>query len=377
MTNDGKGRTVRMVEHYWMPLADGEIQVRTARKSVSLKGGSVKEILPHVLPLLDGSRTEEDIVTALQGKVEPSKARGVLKALRDRGLLEDLEPPPPSIPAEDAPEYETIFRYYQGQVGQRYSIVDALRGARIVLAGAGPLTASLVAGLAHCGAGTLEIMGSAEVTAADLGSATFFRAEDVGRPRAQVIAERFDPSKKLVSLRHELDLPASPDAWAKRIAGASLVVAEVSGPAIFHPWLLDLNEGVIAAGVRWMPLALLGNTAAQIGPTVVPEMTPCLGCFRKHFDAQSAFLESFEPFARLKEQIREAPLLPTFADLAANMAVIEAIRATTPGQDALTYGRVATLRFEDLSTKFHVVPKQPRCPACGPARQSPRLRIWS
>jgi len=320
-------RPLRLVPHYLVTGANGDVQIRTASRVSVLRGAVAQQVLPALLPLLDGTLTAGELAERLTARVDAGKVRSVLKLLLDKGIAEEVAPPPPALGEDGARRLATIIRYHGG-----YDVVAAVRQARVAIVGDSPLAARVSATLDHAGVGAITrppaTAGVAELTAA--------------------------------------------------LEGVTTAVAIVDGPAVFQPSLHALNEAAIAARVPWTSVALLGRRALQLGPTVSPGETACLGCLRAQLERHLAFVAPVLPFDRLAEVSRGdgAPSDAQLA-LATSLASIEILRASAPGQDCLTYGRIYTIDLDRFESSFQLVAKVPRCPVCGPTRDAPKMRIWS
>ena len=322
------GHPLRLVPHYLVTGPGGEMQIRTATRVSVLRGPVVQNVLPVLLPLLDGSLTASELAERVAGRIDAGKVRAVVKLLLDKGIVEEVVPPPPALGEDGARELATIIRYHGG-----YDVVAAFRQARVAILGADPLAARLAASLTHAGVGASA------------------------RPR----------------------ITADVDELRAALEGTTATVAIADGPAVFQPWLHALNEAAVAAGVPWTSVALIGGRALQIGPTVSPGETACLACLRVQLERHLAFVAPVLPFDRLGEIVRDGSAVasPSQLAMAASLASIEVLRASAPGQDCLTYNRLYTVDLDRLDASFQLVAKVPRCPVCGPTRDAPKMRIWS
>jgi len=112
---------------------------------------------------------------------------------------------------------------------------------------------------------------------------------------------------------------------------------------------------------------------------VSPGETACLACLRVQLERHLAFVAPIMTVDQLGELARATTTVPSQAQLAvaASLASVEILRASAPGQDCLTYGRIYTLDIARCQASFQPVAKVPRCPVCGPTRDTPKMRIWS
>lgn len=99
---------LRLGEVYLVPAADGGLTMRTPRRSAVLRGRLVSEVFPRLLPLLDGTRDFEGVLTELASDGEFPNLEASLRQLLDMGVVEFAEPAaelegvPSQAPAEAA-----------------------------------------------------------------------------------------------------------------------------------------------------------------------------------------------------------------------------------------------------------------------------------
>lgn len=368
-------------EFYVVPMADGALQLRGATKRANLRGALVREVFPLLLPLLDGSLTEVEVLARLADRVSPAKTTQILDALRTKGFLRTVEASPLDvIPAASLEHYETMARFF-GQTESPWATLRALRQATVSIVNCTPVAAPLIAALAHFGVGQIRLVGDSPVSSLDVQQSRFFLPDDIGRPKAELLADRLPLSKEGVRFRATPIVPVTKLDWQRSLEGVTMAVALVDGPILFHPWLEAFNAAAIDAGTRWTSVALLDYREIHIGPTILPNVTACYKCFEKRFKSHVAFLEAYDVFERFIQETQAVPkdlgALPPIAEIAANMVALEVVRTLSPEQSPLTSGRLMTFGVTTFETAFHPVLKLPRCPACSPTRSTPAMRIWS
>lgn len=64
---------LKLEEAYVVPLADDRVHVRGATRTTGMQGVVVREIFPHLLPLLDGDRTKSEIVEELGDRFDSER----------------------------------------------------------------------------------------------------------------------------------------------------------------------------------------------------------------------------------------------------------------------------------------------------------------
>jgi bacteriocin biosynthesis cyclodehydratase domain-containing protein len=204
----------------------------------------------RVLPLLDGVRTREQIITDARaaGCADPEP---LLQVLADTGLLVDGDAL--QVPSPDREERHRLGPDLAALALHRGSgAADALRArreARVVVHGAGRVGGPLAALLAEAGVGTVDLRDQGEARWEDT-AVGGLRAHDVGRPRAQALAPRL----------RSVGSSAAP---------ALVVLTEDVGEQLARVLVRDGVPHLVARAD-----ALVGT----VGPLVLPHRSPCLRC---------------------------------------------------------------------------------------------------
>jgi molybdopterin/thiamine biosynthesis adenylyltransferase len=148
---------------------------------------------------------------------------------------------------------------------------DRLRDARILVVGAGALGNELVKNLALAGIGTVVVIDMDLVENSNLSRCVFFRLEDEGRPKAEVVCERaseLNPEIRFVSVvgdvRHDLGLGD--------YAGFDAVLGGLDN----REARLHVNQACWKASTPWVDGAIEGLMG--IMRVFVPPESACYEC---------------------------------------------------------------------------------------------------
>lgn len=258
--------------------------------------------------------------------------------------------------------------------------VSALASAAVTVVGAGAATPALVAGLASSGIGKIRLLGDAPVQSTHVQHSRFLRRADVSKPMSDALRARALPPGYEGELDATAALPETKIDLQRELRGASFVVAVVTGPILFPPWMDVLNEATQDAGIPWTSAAVLEGTELHVGPTIVPGKTACYKCFELRFKSNIPSIEPylrFEAFIRETGESRDFGLLPPLADIAGGLAAAETISALHPHRAPRTLGKLLTFHANSYSIDEHPVLRLPRCPSCTPVMNGPARREWS
>jgi bacteriocin biosynthesis cyclodehydratase domain-containing protein len=200
----------------WYRLAgDGErLLLEYAQRVVVLEGAAVRTLLPALLPLLDGTRTVEDLA-ARMGAVARTAVELALETLAECGLLTEG----PDAPLES--------RRTAHAVAAAYSLAPAVAAKRLETA-------------------VVAVVGSAPI---GIEIARLLHAEGIGTVRR--------------------------DGW-RSSAAADLVVVTPAADQVDA--LLAWNRHALDAELRWLPVLPFDGRFAAVGPLVVPDESCCYEC---------------------------------------------------------------------------------------------------
>jgi bacteriocin biosynthesis cyclodehydratase domain-containing protein len=283
----------------WYRIADlgDALGVEHGQAVVRLDGAAAKNLLPRLLPLLDGTRTLDEIVECLGERIRPAVEHAI-GVLTERRLL--LDGPP-------APDGEhTVARLLAASVGKpETGLGQALEDARVAVAGAGPAAVESARALRAAGIG--------EVVRAD---------------------------------------------WSA-VPACDLAVAAPAPEEVVR--LEGWNRAALAARTTWIQLLPFDGRFAAIGPLFVPQETCCHVCYRLRRRANIPYPLEFEAVEAVPTAAATPPpVLAAMAGLGALVAArwLAAADPALPGRlFALDLRQVPELTEHHV----YRVPRCPAC----------------
>jgi bacteriocin biosynthesis cyclodehydratase domain-containing protein len=296
---------------WYRRVADGDrLLLEHAGTLVTLEGRAATVLMPALLALLDGTRTVEELVTALGRAAEPAIANA-LDVLGRHGLLVDGDSAAPDDPGSPGADDAALFAAAQRRTSPGKAR-EALAGARVSIAGSGPAGDEVAQLLADAGVGDVQAL-SLEVAQGD---------EDL--------------------------LIATPGA------------EELGG-------LVSLNERLLGRSTPWLQSLPTDGGLVVIGPLFLPGHTACHACYRLRRGACSNYEADFDTVATAPAR---APFPRALVAATAGLAATLAIRWLATRDPALP-GRFYALETGPvLALSCHHVLRVPRCPACGPRERA-------
>ncbi len=279
---------------------------------LELHGRAAAQLLPHLLPLLDGTNRVDDIVARL-GEPVRRAVEGALRLLHEHRLLTEAPP--------------------DGVAGSR------LRAAQL-LAATDPLDRTIGEVAARLEQSTVAIVGSAPVA----GTVSALLAQSGVRVLGTAgwdEAERAD--------------------------------LHVAGPADGELRLLRAwNRRALETRSTWLQLLPFDGLIAAVGPLFVPGETACHECYLVRRSASLSTL----PHRPEPPERGIFPTAPALDAVAAGLAASLALRWLGLADGFVPGVLHAVEQAAETAVSRHVVYRVPRCRACSPARAHAALLPW-
>jgi bacteriocin biosynthesis cyclodehydratase domain-containing protein len=300
----------------WHRIAadDGRLVLEYGGEAVCLEGRATRTLLPALLPLLDGTRTIDDLVSVLGEPTRPAVEAALALLVRE-GVLTEGPPLAPDVPAP----FAAFARAAAAERRESPNVVtNRLRRLAAGVVGSGAAAAEAVRLLRLCGVGTVD---------------------------------RRD--------------------WGSTADAGVTVVAPGPGE---QPRLEEWNENALANGGAWLQLLPYDGSVAAIGPLYVPHETCCYECYRRRRASNIDYPDEFWSLQRAPDRSNETP---TRTAAIAGLGVEIALRWLLFA-DPFVAGMLFALELgRDPRLSRHVVYRVPRCPACSPTARLAAPRPWA
>lgn len=302
-----------------VPLADGLLVDGTGDQQV-LRGKATQTLLPRLLPLLDGTRTLDQIVEELPNLPRESVTNAVA-LLYTRGLLEDsaVDPEEPALKEIDS-QILAFFRRHVDVTRVNHSSLEAL------------------ARLAH-----------ARVALYAFG------------PNADEACALAEKQLRQTGLRHirTLEQNDDPGAAFESLPGKRLVVVLITGPDD-RARLQEIDDACARQHIPWLRASIYpAAQSAELGPYFERGETACYRCY-----ARSAFPLAEEDRAGVADNQHDERL---DTRLWTNMLVVETIYLLSRISFLATGLNMTRYNLRTWETQRLRLPKLPGCPLCRPA----------
>jgi bacteriocin biosynthesis cyclodehydratase domain-containing protein len=291
---------------YRIATEDGRLLLEYGQVVTTLSGRAVRRLLPALLPLLDGTRTHDEITATLGEPIQPAIHR-TLSLLAERGLLTNGPPLPRDTPA------------------------PIEQAANFLSASAPSLSVSQAR--AAVGQTTVGILGSGAL-AAEI--ARLLRVSGVG------------DLKHLPWREHARSL--TPDDFV-------IVAAANEDLAMLERW----NRRALAVRVPWLQVLPYDGKFAAIGPLYLPGETCCYECYRLRRLSNVGYSAEFSLLERSRATY---PAPPSIGAITAGVATTLALRWLAYRDRSLPGAFHALEHVQNFDLTFHRVYRVPRCPAC-------------
>lgn len=336
------------------------------RRSLTLKGHSFREFDREVVPLLDGRHDLTSIAEAVADLFERPDLEAALGMLEAQGIVVDAAGGEAEPPARLSPQLAWLGEVApEGRKAQR-----RFTGATVVLFGAGGPGAVAARALAAAGLGRLILVDPAQVGPSDSYFSALYHAEDMGRPRAEVLATSLSPFASETEIVAHAERPPDVAAIAALIEPADLVLCCLESGEL--NLALKLNRACRGAEKRWIAGSLEG-TELVVGPGFPgTEDAACYMCWRMREVAGAANPESRFALERRLDRLqgdlshRRENVAPG-ADIVGGMLAAEAISVLTGAAESSLDSRFLVVQLPGLRQSKHSVLRKPGCPVCGVA----------
>jgi bacteriocin biosynthesis cyclodehydratase domain-containing protein len=286
---------------YRMATADDGVVLEYGQRIICLAGRAGAVLVPVLLPLLDGTRTLDEIVEVLGEPARPA-IEAVLERLNDYDLLVDGPPLPEDVPGPFSATAALLASLRPGKLAL-HEVAASLRSGSVAVVGSGSASVEIARLLRQSG----------------------------------------------VQVRRDEAMPSSVDLAVCAPAPAQL------------PMLRDWNEQALASRQPWLQVLPFDGRYASLGPLYLPGETCCFECFRRR---RLANLDAGDELAHLEAAPAAYPAAPAVQALVAGIAATLILDWLVLRDQNVPSAFYAVELGQVLGLSLHHVHRVPRCPAC-------------
>jgi molybdopterin-synthase adenylyltransferase len=360
---------LRIPSHYYVysdpPDKDGTetLHFIGGHRRVRLRGHSFREFVQRVVPLLDGSRTVDEIQHQVADEFAPEDLYACLEMLGRQGLLEDAALS--GVPSELDEFLRPQMNVFHDLSPEPEAVQRRLLESRVSVFGLGGIGGSCALALATAGIGGLDVADGGRVCRADTYYSPAFAPGAVGTSRVDEIGRRIEAVMPRMRYRPHTGTLKSDDDVLRIVEGSNFVVNCLDEGEIGLAY--KLNRVCLSLGIPFTSVQASG-VEVTLGPTVDPKKTACFLCYKMRSVACSDNPEAefaFQSFLDRRQQDDSARRanLAFGVNVAAQLAGLEATKAVA-GMPPSARGRLHVLNLLTLSMETHMVLRKPWCPAC-------------
>jgi molybdopterin/thiamine biosynthesis adenylyltransferase len=323
----------------------------------------------HLLDLMDGTRTREQLVTGMRARSAQIAAADVdnaIDTLVDMGFVEDAATPlPATLSPAEAERYRRnleFFSYFHKPALTAGDFQARLQKANVTVLGLGGLGSYVAMSLAAVGVGNLTVVDHDKVELINLNRQILYTDADIGRPKVEAAAERLaavNPHVRITPVAASVDGVSSARAC---LAGQDLLVCAADRPRlILYHWL---NEAALAERVAWIRG---GNDGLTVSLCLhVPHQTACFRCAEQ--EAEQDHPEYRAMITYVSEVIGDRTINPCTAPMAGmigSITALEAVKYLTGIAEPVILGRKLAVDVLRMETAVAAGRQLDDCTACG------------
>jgi bacteriocin biosynthesis cyclodehydratase domain-containing protein len=366
---------------YLVPTSDGGYTVRGSRRSMVIRGKVAEEVFPILLPLLDGSRTGQEVAEALESALDAVPIVDVIRRLIDVGVIEVADRQILSSQPHGSGGRFSSQSIFWRQYGGGANTAMEIAGAHVLVAGDGPLLPVILRELSAAGVGGLSLAYTREVTDVDVNHSSFLSPQLLGQYPFEELRSQLSALDGHSQLTDVGLVPDDSVGWREVLGDVDLAVIVLDSPVIAVPWVEQFNRAALSTATAWLSCGIMQGATAQVGPSVVPGVTACWKCIEERVRSNNVALPRYDEFVAYmgaNPPDVDQGALSSYATFVGALASSEALRLLVRGTIPVeTLGSLLMIDLWDYTIQNHPVLKLPRCPDCGSASQVPAQRIWS
>ncbi|HEY5833450.1 HesA/MoeB/ThiF family protein [Streptomyces sp.] len=352
-----------------IPAGDGRIRIGSGFGVACELQDDAQGHTWHLLGLLDGTRTHDQLVAAMKAfdpAVQPHEVQDAVDALADAGFIEDADASGPvdRFSTGELERYRRNLEFYGYFHRPPLTSADfqlRLKQARVTVLGLGGLGTHAAMSLAAIGVGDMLLVDHDEVELANLNRQLLYTDGDIGRPKVEAAAERIAQVNPHVRVTAQRSAVNGPEDAQRYMADRDLMICAADRPRVLlYRWL---NTAALATGTPWIRGANDGLTVNMF--LHIPHRTACYTCVEREAERTQP---EYEPMQRyVMEAIGDRTVNPCTAPVAGmigHLTALETVKYLTGIAEPAIAGRKLTLDLLHMDTAVAELKRIPDCPDC-------------
>jgi ribosomal protein S12 methylthiotransferase accessory factor len=330
--------------------------------SFQLEGADLAAVVRSMLPLLDGTKSQEQIANGLSDYT-PSSVHALIEQLKRRGLVEQVEG------MADDLDTSSTSRFLKHWLHDPKPAVARLKASRVIIVGLEPWGVIAARGLVSAGIGALDLRDDRVVTSDDLAAMVGWRSDDANRPRAHAAKALLGQANSgcdidvgaIDDLNRAGDRGETPTLILTALAAEELSVTKM--------WAAKAQ----AEGCTFVAATMEGLDSI-LGPVAIAASTPCWNCWRLRSLANKpradVELALHEALLRVRPPSRNREVLPSMLSPIGHLAAVEIVKQLSQFTPSSLVGRVFVQNMVTFESSLHTVVRLPWCDVCGGASRN-------
>ncbi|RCG27091.1 ThiF family adenylyltransferase [Sphaerisporangium album] len=322
--------------------------------------------IERLIRLMDGTRTIDEICAEFaetHPAVTEESVREVVDGLVAGGYIEDASAPlPDTLTPREATRYEPARNFFAWidptPRSSPYEIQSMIKDARVTLLGIGGTGSAAAAGLVSSGIGSLHVADFDRIEEPNLTRQLLYSEHDIGALKVDTGVARLRAMNSLVEVTGSDTKVTGPDDVAALMDGRDAFVLCADEP---HPDIMAwTNQAALRTGTPWF-IGFYAGPMAVVG-SYIPGETGCWQCLATQ-EAEREFRAHGRPLA----PERPNAVVAATANISGHLCALE-VMYHLAGLPAQVRGRIFHWNYARWEHSYFIdFPRDPECPACGPA----------
>ena len=355
-----------------VPLRNGHILIRSDTLTLRLEGGSSRDFVERVLPLLDGRRSLSEITRELPDLPGEDLSRH-LELLAKADVLRSSDHPQgqQSIGQQALAPFLSMLESLGIPASESLDLLSRSRVAVVGLEGHGAHLASI---LSRCGIGSMVLVDPYPCELGNLALMPLLGPDSAGKARHDAVKAALGAQGCKTEIVTGGDQVITGEGIAALVADCQMLAGCFDkGFSSTNHWI---NRASLDLGIPAIYAQSMGHIAL-VGPMVLPGDTACYMCYRmRSLACAEDFSEvmTYEEFLdRMKRPaLHERAVLPTTTAYVASLMALEILKHLLSLSQPSLANKVLEFDAFSLQTATHNVLQKPDCPVCSEKKKCER-----